>query len=259
MRRGEARRNRVKCEKLFYVCIWDMNSKDLCLQIRAALLDRGVSLVGFADLIEIPAEVRHSKRFAVSFAMALDASIIANIRTGPTPEYYSEYKRVNALLSDLGKLTSSLIRDQGYQAISKEPTGVGIDPKTHSTALPHKTVATRAGLGWIGKCALLVTKEYGSAIRLTTVLTDAQLETAIPTDHSLCGDCAICVNLCLGSAPTGKNWNVKLYRDLFFDFSACRKAAREGAAKIGIDDTVCGICISVCPWTLKYIEREGGT
>jgi epoxyqueuosine reductase QueG len=236
-----------------------MNVSNVGLQIKEVLLNKGASLVGFADLIEIPAEARHAKRFAVSIAMALDASIIANIRDGPTREYYSEYKRVNALLSDLGKLTSSLIRDQGYQAIPKEPTGVGIDPKTHSTALPHKTVATRAGLGWIGKCALLVTKEYGSAIRLTTVLTDAQLETAIPTDHSLCGDCVICVNLCPGNAPTGKNWNVKLYRDSFFDFSACRRAARESAAKIGIDDTVCGICISVCPWTLKYIEREGGS
>jgi epoxyqueuosine reductase len=236
-----------------------MNSKDICLQIRTALRDRGASLVGFADLIGIPVEARHSKRFAVSIAVALDASIVANIRNGPTPEYYSEYRRANALLSDLGKVTVNLIGDHGYQAISKEPTGVGIDPKTESTVLPHKTVATRAGLGWIGKCALLVTKEYGSAIRLTTVLTDAQLETAIPTDHSLCGDCEICVNFCPGNAPSGKNWNVKLYRDSFFDFSACRRAAKEGAAKIGIDDTVCGICVSVCPWTVKYIERESGT
>ena len=249
----------MTCKNSFCVSISKMNSKGLCLQIKTSLFDRGASLVGFADLIEIPAEVRHSKRFAVSIAMALDASIIANIHSGPTQEYYHEYKRVNALLSDLGKLTSSLIKDQGYQAISKEPTGVGIDPQTDSTSLPHKTVATRAGLGWIGKCALLVTKEYGSAIRLTTVLTDAELETAIPTDHSLCGDCVICVNLCPGSAPTGKNWNVKLYRDSFFNSSACRRAAREGAAKIGIDDTICGICISACPWTIKYIEREGIT
>jgi epoxyqueuosine reductase len=233
-----------------------MNVSNVGLQIKEVLLNKGASLVGFADLIEIPAEVRYAKRFAVSIAVALDASIIANIRNGPTREYYSEYKRANALLSDLGKLTSRLIKDQGYLAIPKEPTGVGIDPKTDSTALPHKTVATRAGLGWIGKCALLVTKEYGSAIRLTTVLTDAQIETAIPTNHSLCGDCAICVNFCPGNAPSGKNWSVKLYRDSFFDFSACRRAAREGAAKIGIDDTICGICISVCPWTLNYIERK---
>jgi epoxyqueuosine reductase len=230
----------------------EMNS-----QIKAALLNKGASLVGYADLNEIPADVRHSVRFAVSIAVALDASIIANIHTGPTQEYYAEYRRVNALLSDFGKYTASMIRDRGYQAIPIEPTHVGIDPKTHSTLLPHKTVATRAGLGWIGKCALLVTEEYGSAIRLTTVHTDAKLETTPPTDHSLCGDCMVCVNLCPGKAPSGRNWNANVYRDSFFNAFACASAARERAiSRLGIDDTICGICISVCPWTTKYVERQ---
>jgi len=229
---------------------------DISSKIKSALLDRGASLVGFADLVGIPASVRHSKRFAVSIAVALDASIIANIRKGPSREYYYEYRKANALLSDLGRYTAKLIRDFGYPAIAKAPTNVGIDPETHSTALPHKTVATRAGLGWIGKCALLVTKEYGSAIRLTTVLTDAKLKTAIPVKESLCGDCLICVNLCPGKAPSGKNWNVNLHRDTFFNPFTCRKTARKSARKIGIDDTVCGTCISVCPWTMKYIKRR---
>jgi len=233
----------------------DISVSYISSKIKADLLDKGASLVGFADLVEIPASVRHSKRFAVSIAVALDASIIANIRKGPTQEYYSGYRKANALLSDLGRYTARMIRDYGYQAIAKAPTNVGIDHKTHSTTLPHKTVATRAGLGWIGKCALLVTKKYGSAIRLTTVLTDAELETAIPVNKSLCGDCQICVNLCPGKAPSGKNWKVNLPRDFFFNPFTCRKTARKSARKIGIDDTVCGICISVCPWTMKYIKR----
>lgn len=226
-------------------------------QIKAELLDKGAALVGFADLSQIPADARHSMRYAVSLAAALDPSIIANIRTGPTQEYYTEYRRLNALLSDLGKYTASMIRDYGYHAIPKEPTHVGIDPRTHSTTLPHKTVATRAGLGWIGKCALLVTEEYGSAIRLTTVLTDAELETSVPIDHSRCSDCMACVDSCPGKAPSGKNWNVNAHRDSFFDAFACANAASERAiTKIGIDDTICGICISVCPWTTKYILKE---
>lgn len=228
---------------------------EMCLQIRTTLIKQGASLVGFADLIKIPSEIRYSMRFAVSIAIALDRSIIANIHNGPTLEYYSEYKRANALLSDLGKHTADLIRNFGHQAIPTEPTGVGIDPKTDSTALPHKTVATRAGLGWIGKCALLVTERYGSAIRLTTVFTDAELETAIPVDSSLCGDCTICVNLCPGNAASGKNWNSSLHRDSFFNSSSCRRAAKECAAGIGIDDTVCGICITACPWTVRYIKE----
>jgi epoxyqueuosine reductase len=240
--------------------IRNKSMNNLCLEIRTALLDRGASLVGYADLGQLTAEVRDSMKFAVSIARALEPSIISEIRAGPTPEYCSEYRRANALLSDLAKFAANMLQDYGFQAIPKEPTHVGIDPKTHSTILPHKTIATRAGLGWIGKCALLVTEEYGSAIRLTTVLTDAELETAIPVDHSHCGDCVICVDFCPGNAPSGRNWNVNVYRDSYFDAFACARAARQCAmTKIGVDDTICGICMSVCPWTIKYLKRETGT
>jgi epoxyqueuosine reductase len=229
---------------------------DLCSQIKRALLDRGASLVSFADLIEIPADVRHSMRFGISIAVALNPSIIAEVRSGTTQKYCSEYRRANALLSELAKFAANMLKYCGFQAIPKEPTHVGIDPKTHSTILPHKTVATRAGLGWIGKCALLVTEDYGSAIRINTVLTEAHLEAAIPVDHSRCGDCLVCVDSCPGRAASGKDWSVNAQRDSFFDAFACASTARECAVtKIGVDDTICGICISVCPWTQRYIKR----
>ena len=79
------------------------------------------------------------------------------------------------------------------------------------TPLPHKTVATRAGLGWIGKCALLVTKQFGSAIRLTSVLTDVYI---------------------------------------------CCDTALARSKSIGIETTICGRCIAVCPFTQKYLKRS---
>ncbi|HEX9916495.1 MAG TPA: 4Fe-4S double cluster binding domain-containing protein [candidate division Zixibacteria bacterium] len=232
-----------------------MTKTDLSFQIQTALLKKGASLVGFADLGDLLPAVRHSKRFAISIAVALDKSAVADIKNGPTKEYHSEYKKVNVLLSNLAKYAAEMIKDLGYEAIPKEPTGVGIDQKTQTTILPHKTVATKAGLGWIGKCALLVTGKYGSAVRLTTVLTDALLETPTPILESQCGDCTICVDSCPGNAPRGKNWNSDLHRNLFFDVFACEKTARkQGITKVGIDDTICGICIAVCPWTIRYTQ-----
>jgi len=220
-------------------------------------LSKGASLVGFADLTGIPQQHRDPMKFGVSIAVALDAPTIEGISNGPTARYRAEYRRANALLSELAKCCADLIGDSGYRAIPKEPTGIGIDTRTQSTSLPHKTVATRAGLGWVGKCALLITKEYGSAVRITTVLTDAPLKTANPVNDSLCGDCVNCVESCPGSAPSGKDWNVSLHRNSFFDAFACAEAARQQAiTNIGIHDTICGICIAACPWTLKYIQRS---
>jgi epoxyqueuosine reductase len=230
--------------------------KNISDEIKAALLEKGASLVGFADLSELPEDVRHSMRFAVSMAVALDPAVISTIHHGPTKEYHAEYRQANALLWELAKFAAGIIEDSGYPAIPKRPTHAGIDQQTQSTILPHKTVATRAGLGWIGKSALLITEEYGPAVRLTTVLTDAELNPAEPIVESRCGECRLCVDYCPGRAPSGKNWNSRLARHEFYDAFACAKAARERAtARIGIDDTICGICISVCPWTAKYVKK----
>jgi epoxyqueuosine reductase len=230
--------------------------KNISEEIKSALLEKGASLVGFADLGDLPERERHSMRFAVSMAVALDPSIIAAVYDGPTQEYYAEYRQVNALLWQLAKFSAGLIQSWGYRAIPKQTTHARFDQKTQSTILPHKTVATHAGLGWIGKCALLVTEEYGPAIRLNAVLTDAELDVAEPIAESRCGDCRLCVDSCPGGAPSGKNWNFRLQRHEFFDAFACAEAARARAkAKIGVDDTICGVCVSVCPWTARYLKN----
>jgi GNAT superfamily N-acetyltransferase len=122
--------------------------------------------------------------------------------------------------------------------------------------LQHKTVGTRAGLGWIGRSGLLVTKEYGSAVRLASVLTDAGLETGIPTAASHCGDCRQCVAHCPARAITGRDWEPGLAREQIYSAAACFEMAREFAGRTGIQATICGICINVCPWTQQYLTRE---
>jgi epoxyqueuosine reductase len=223
-------------------------------ELRQLLLKNGSAIVGFADLSVIPSEHRLNMRYGISIAVALSASIVSIIKHGPTKEYYSEYGKVNNLLDRLSIQAANFLQDRGWNAKALAATNKDIYPETLSTCLPHKTVATLAGLGWIGKCALLVTEKYGSAIRLSTVLTEAELTSGQPVTMSKCGDCTICVNACPAHASNGRLWEAGLYRDNFFNPFNCRKTARKYAADVGIDDTVCGICIAVCPWTRKYIE-----
>ena len=113
-----------------------------------------------------------------------DPAVIRDIKDGPTARYFAEYDRANALLGRLGEQIARILIDAGYRARPFAATTEQIDRTTLSLKLQHKTVATRAGLGWIGKSGLLVTKEYGSAVRLASVLTDAEFETGTPTDAS---------------------------------------------------------------------------
>jgi epoxyqueuosine reductase QueG len=124
------------------------------------------------------------------------------------------------------------------------------------TALPHKTVATRAGLGWIGKNALLITRTFGSAVRLTSVLTDAPFIADEPIDQSRCGNCRVCVDICPGGAPQGKNWVCGRDRDDFFSARDCFNAMEDLTGRAGLETrSICGICIASCPWTQKYLSR----
>jgi epoxyqueuosine reductase len=224
--------------------------------VTSQLLAQGASMVGYADLRALPSDAREGMPNGVAIVVALDPAIIAGIGQGPTRPYYAEYNRANELLGQLAEVAAGLLQEEGHRAVPRAATNVGIDPARLSTRLPHKTVATRAGLGWIGKCALLVTEPCGSAVRLTSILTDAELPLGAPTDASRCGDCVACVEVCPGNAPSGREWRPGLERDSFFNAHACRKAARAVAGKVAIDDTVCGMCIAACPWTREYVEAS---
>ncbi len=64
--------------------------------------------------------------------------------------------------------------------------------------LSDRAVAERAGLGFTGKNASLITEEFGSFVYLGEMITNLPLEPDEPIEQS-CGDCRICLDAC----PTG--------------------------------------------------------
>ncbi len=70
-----------------------------------------------------------------------------------------------------------------------------------TTPLVDRAIALRAGIGWIGKNGMLITKEYGSYVFLGALLVDKIMEPA-PTSPTLIDDCGECT-LCLQACPTG--------------------------------------------------------
>ncbi len=223
-------------------------------RITDILRKHGADIVAPADIRETPPEPRGGLPRALVIGEALDPHIIVGISEGPTWEYYHEYCRANALLSELARLAARMLVDAGYRADPLEPTSEKFDKVTLSARFSHKMGATRAGIGWIGKNDLLVTPGYGSAVRYATVLTDADLGAAEPVNRSRCGSCTACVDACPGHAPSGKLWDVSLGREDFFDVRACHRTACAFNEANGFGHTICGICIAVCPWTKKYIE-----
>jgi len=70
------------------------------------------------------------------------------------------------------------------------------------SALSFKRLAQLAGFGNYGKNSLIINPVYGSWIRLTAVLTNAQLVADKPFEQDLCGDCDSCLKACPMGALT---------------------------------------------------------
>ena len=230
---------------------------DISSELRNGLLERGADLVGFGNLEDLPSGVRQGLPTGVAVAVGYPEDVIRGIGDLPTREYYEQYHLLNEKLDSLVEWGEGFLREKGFAAVAQTTAYVRRFETDYGSLLPHKTVATHAGIGWIGKCALLVTEELGSMMRISSLLTDASLRTSLPVTRSRCGDCTECTLACPAGAVSGRLWEAGMKRESFFDADACRKTARERAMKgFGVDITKCGKCIEVCPYTRRRLGEE---
>ena len=150
--------------------------------LRKYILGLGADLAGFADLTALPAGCRCDLPYGIAIGIAIDPAVIPLIPGQATMEYFNEYQSINHQLDAIALIVQDHLIKQGYAAIAQtvdyvERQREHNDPRPDSRAsLPHKTVAALSGLGWIGKSSLLITGQYGSAARISSVLTDAPLD-----------------------------------------------------------------------------------
>ena len=129
-----------------------------------------------------------------------------------------EFSRKKAQTDRMADGLADFLQSNGYSAYSQSEKNLiangCYDAVSHSTLLPHKTIAVLAGIGWIGKNNLLITNKLGCAISMCTVLTDAPILTKTNSEAtSKCGTCAICKDICPVGAIKGINWDKSMARD----------------------------------------------
>lgn len=201
---------------------------------------------------------------AIAVLMRLDPTVVRGLRHGPTEDYREEYRRVNAALDAATSTLAQALREHGFRAealpatsdmrphdagrgLARDARGGNGDARDRdrSACFPHKTAATQAGLGWIGKTALFVSNDFGPAVRLATVFTDLSLPFGTPVLEGRCGDCRACVDACPAGCGRDVRWRAGMPLSRLFDPDACRHYM---ATTYGDHpESICGICIAACP------------
>jgi epoxyqueuosine reductase len=211
-------------------------------ELKAKALDLGFDLFGIADAAAmrddflLEPETRGRFDRAVSLGKRLSDAVLDDLRDHPTPLYFHHYRQVNFFLDRGAFLLADHIQGLGFGAVAIAASQL-IDWDKQTAHLSHKHVAAAAGLGWIGRSNLLVNPEFGSRIRLVTVLTDFPVEPDTPLIRG-CGDC----RACLASCPAGA---IKERRE-DFDHLACYEKLKEFRKKGYVSQFICGLCVRDC-------------
>lgn len=181
------------------------------------------------------APITLNHRFAVSLGFREDVDLV---QTGPYPSETIETGRVYLKSAVVSVVLAHYIRSLGYPARAHHFRNYQI------LSVPP---AVDAGLGELGRCGFLVTKEFGNCLRLATVTTDLPLECDREIDIGIQDFCEMC-KLCADACPSGAISKVDMvkvrgFRKWQIDDVKCITYWN----KIGTD---CGMCIGSCPWSL---------
>jgi len=218
---------------------------------------QGVALWGMADLQGFDTPVDETGQgfpAAVSFALPMNPVVMFSIQKGPNRTYADEYARVNGRIDRLSEQLAAQIRIRGFRSLPLEASK-RTDPVNIRGVFPHKTAATRAGLGWIGRHCQLITRPFGPWVRLGTVFTDMQPVCGKPMEKSHCGRCTRCVEACPARALKGASWYPGISRGEMLDALVCDRWKKEHYFEFHRGHN-CGICAAVCPYGLKTLKER---
>ena len=225
-------------------------------EIETELISQGAKLVRFVDISRLSESQNRQFPNAIVFALPLTEKYIKEVFD--TPNYVQARVEDNFNFADdeyiltehkagwLADHIAKCLTQKGYKTFSQSDESLiaegKFDVEHKQSLLPNKTVAMLGGLGWIGKNNLLITREYGAAQCLGTLLTNAPFATILHEPIlPKCGKCSVCVNICEKQVLKNRTWASTISRDEIVDVYGC---------------STCSKCIVHCPVTQLYMKKN---
>lgn len=173
--------------------------------------------------------------------------------------YYPKTKQIENTFKiskySLGQDYHKVLKDDLYKLynyINTEIEPISGRVFVDSAPVLERTWAKKAGLGWIGKNSLLITKK-GSFFFIGIIIIDIELEYEKPDYKSFCGKCTRCIDACPTNAIV-EPYVVNAQKCISYQTIENKKEIDEDL-KNKFKDWIfgCDICQDICPWN-RYAE-----
>lgn len=252
----------------FLIRIKEMNLKEKIIQLSKEL---GISKIGFTTADDFAylekslragveegrttgfehknIEERLDPKLSLASARTIISIALAYPRRLPQQPQKTAYRRGKITPNSWGLDYHYILQDKlerlarGIEELTADFEYKGM---VDTGALVDTAVARRAGIGFIGKNGLVISKEFGSYMFLGELITNLELEPDQPVDYD-CGDCNRCVEACPTSCLLGDS-TMDARRCLSFQTQDKGMMDLEFRKKIKTVIYGCDICQICCPY-----------
>jgi epoxyqueuosine reductase len=247
-----------------------MKLKEITEKVRCLAIETGFCACGFSKAMELPAdrdallnrisngytaemkylennlEKRADPRKLIEKAKTVISVMLSyypsNIEI-PSGYYVSAYARGN----DYHEIIKSLL-EKFLIRIKEIIPEVNGRTSCDSGPIFERAWAKNAGLGWIGKNAILINPEAGSFVFLGEVIIDKELVYDVPVEEQ-CGSCTLCMEACPTNALVAP-YTLNATKCITYHTVEKRTIdiPQEVLEKLGKRVYACDVCQDVCPY-----------
>jgi epoxyqueuosine reductase len=202
-----------------------MSHDDITDRIRHAALKHGADLVGIVKVADLPEHKESILRIlpdADSLVVLASKHGLASIRSPNNQVAQFDTIHTYNASAEAAHHTSRFLESEGFASVAV-PAFIPLDMEKPKQGMKGeicwRRAGVRAGLGSYGENGLLITKEFGAAIRLSGVITTSCLQSDSPLCDDVCNHCMACIDACpAGALSGGGKINKKRCGDEIFKF-----------------------------------------
>jgi len=220
---------------------------NLVEEVKGRVLAEGMDLVGITPVrrLENAPEGRRPADILPTAQSAIVAAVHVLDSVWDLPytryEYTNQFFVLNAMLNSMAFKLSRYLESQGYRTIPIPAAYPRVNKEIFGI-LSHRHAAVQAGIGEMALNNLLTTPQFGSRVRLVSVVTEAGLEPDAPFQGNLCGEMRTeCQLACVRDCPVHA-----ISEDGIVDKAKCLHY-QEQIMPWSAVELRCGVCIASCP------------